>query len=87
MKSSVIKQFHFAFTGVCSNCHKLLGEAEIKITPQPSDIESKVILQMRDLSLVRVNHFLPGATINNIEITLTDVLSPDLTLSRCHVLY
>lgn len=82
MKSSVIKQLHFVFTGVYSNCRKLPGEAEIKIAPQPSDIESEVILQMRDLSLVRVNHFLPGATINNIKITLNDVLSPDLALSR-----
>ena len=82
MKSSVIKQLHFVFTVVCSYCPKLLGEAEIEIAPQPSDIESEVILQMGDMSLVSVNHFLPGATINNMDISLTDVLSPDLTLSR-----
>ena len=53
-----------------------------KIAPQPSGIESEVILQMRDMSLVSVHHFLPGSTINKMEIILTDVLSPDLTLSR-----
>ena len=82
MKSSVIKQLHFVFTGVCSNCRKLLGEDKVKIAPQPSGIESEVILQMGDMSLVSVHHFLPGSTINKMEITLTDVLSPDLTLSR-----
>ena len=81
MKSSVIKQLHIVFTGVCSNCHKLLGEDETKIAPQPSGIESEVILRMGDMSLVSVNHFLPESTINKMEITLTNVLSPDLTLS------
>ena len=82
MKSSVIKQLHFVLTGVCSNCRKLLGENEVKIAPQPSGIESKVILQMGDISLVSVHHFLPGSTSNKMEITLTDVSSPDLTLLR-----
>ena len=51
--------FHF-HTGVCSNCRKLLGEAENKTAAQPPGIESEVVLQMGDMSpvtVVSVNDF------------------------------
>ena len=48
--------FHF-YTGACSNCRKLLGEAENKTAAQPPGIESEVVLQMGEMSIVSVNDF------------------------------
>ena len=45
--------FHF-HTGVCSNCCKLLGEAENKTAAQLPGIESEVVMEMGDMSLVTV---------------------------------
>ena len=48
-----LKSVAFNFTGVCSNCHKLLVDAENKTT-----VEDEVILQMENVSLVGVNYLL-----------------------------
>ena len=40
---------------MCSNCRKLLGEAENKTAAQLPGIESEVIMQMENMSLVSVN--------------------------------
>ena len=56
MKGIEAIAFHFhRSTGVCSNCRKLLGEAENKTAAQLPGIESEVILQMGNMSLVSVN--------------------------------
>lgn len=49
----------FHFTGVCSNCRKLLVEAEKMIADRPSENENEVILQIGNISLVsRCKQFL-----------------------------
>ena len=58
MKLSAMFFFFCILTGVCSKCRKLFTEAEKKTTPQTSDFESKVILRIENISLVRVNDFL-----------------------------
>ena len=47
----------FVFTGVCSNCCKLLGDAENKATGRLSDVGSEFLLCMENMTWVSVNGF------------------------------
>lgn len=71
----------------CSNCRKLLREGENKTAAQPSGIESEVILQMGNMSLISVNNFRGLDSFSKKEFILTDVLIQYWTLLGTSYIY